>query len=117
MPGDYNYEFWTITLNLIQLLIQSKLKVYIFNFNQEEVPCYSSIEDDIISYIGGYSIRKLSLKLCSFCCGILRSNNLSAKYCFIDNNIEKSFFIIYYKWINMHNHIYIYKKDGYKKII
>ena len=66
--------------------------LYIFKFplifNQQEVPYYSSIEDDIISYIRGYIISKLSLKLCSVCCGILRSKNLPAKYCFIDENIE-----------------------------
>ena len=48
-------------------------------FNQQ-IPYYSSLNDDIISYIRRYIIRKL----CSICYGILKSNTLPAKYYFID---------------------------------
>ena len=80
---------------IMKWLLLIFIYIYIFKFtlifNQQEVPYYSSIEDDIISYIGGYIIRKLSLKLCSVCCGILRSKHLPANYCFIDKHIEKGF--------------------------
>ena len=99
-------KLYMVIINIYIPIYIYNIFIYIFKFPlifNLQVPYYSSIEDDIISYNGGYTIRKLSLKLCSVCYGILRSNNLPAKYCFIDENID--------------NHISIYKKDGYTKII
>ena len=64
------YMKWLL---LIFIYIYIYIYIYIFKFplifNQQEIPYYSSIEDDIISYIGGYIIRKLSLNYVLFAVG------------------------------------------------
>ena len=69
------YEMVIVNI-YIPIYIYIYIYIYINKFKfplifNQQVPYYSSIEDDIISCIGGYIIRKLSLKLCSVCCRIL----------------------------------------------